>query len=167
MKKDFFSEFMNDLKVELLDEFDRNFERKAFFDQKWEQTKIRNHRGTLMMRSGDLRRGLKASVQRNTIRFFNSKPYAAIHNYGGTITVTPRMKRFFWAMYYNRLKSRNNSGAAIWKSMALKKAGAKIKIPARPFIGHHPQVDRSVQNVFKDLARKMEPEIAKSLKKTR
>lgn len=26
--------------------------------------------------------------------------YAKIHNEGGTITVTPQMKRFWWAKYY-------------------------------------------------------------------
>lgn len=32
---DFLNNVMRDLKVELDDEFDRNFERKAFFDRPW------------------------------------------------------------------------------------------------------------------------------------
>ena len=34
---------LNDLRVELSDEFDRNFQRKAFFDQSWPPRKMRNH----------------------------------------------------------------------------------------------------------------------------
>ena len=36
----------------------------------------------------------------NSITFFTSLPYAAIHNDGGEIVVTKRMKRFFWHKYY-------------------------------------------------------------------
>ena len=43
---------LNDMAVELADEFDRNFERKAFFTEKWASPKINNARGSVMNRSG-------------------------------------------------------------------------------------------------------------------
>lgn len=107
MTKDFFTDFIKDVKTDLMDEFDRNFERKAFFDQNWPREKYPNHTGSLLMRTGGLRRSIKAEIQGNTIRFSSSLPYAGIHNNGGTIVVTEKMKRYFWAMY---LKA---SGAAV------------------------------------------------------
>ncbi|WP_318546328.1 phage virion morphogenesis protein [Flavobacterium columnare] len=80
--------------------FDRNFERKAFFNQKWPTTSMRNRRGSLMMRTGALRRSIRSNVQGSQIVWKSSLPYAAIHNEGGEIIVTEKMKKFFWAMYY-------------------------------------------------------------------
>lgn len=53
--------------------------------------------------------------------------YAQIHNEGGRIKVTPKMKRFFWAQYYKTKK-------AFWKNMALSKK-KYIVIPQRKFLG--------------------------------
>jgi len=157
MKTDFLHNILSDLKVDLMDEFDRNFERKGFFDQPWKDTKFPNRRGSLMMRTGDLRRSLRANVAGQSVRFYSSLPYASIHNEGGTITVITEMIKFFWAMYYKtsgavsktkkgeaRATGRNKAltvEASYWKAMALKKVGSKIKIEQRQFIGPHRQVD--------------------------
>ncbi|MFV0505599.1 MAG: hypothetical protein ACK5L5_02645 [Bacteroidales bacterium] len=53
---------LTDIKIDLHDEFDRNFTRKAFFGKKWRETKNPNHRGSLMNRTGKLRRGLKSKT---------------------------------------------------------------------------------------------------------
>src|SRR5690606_38490895 len=92
--------FIKDIEVDLNDEFDRNFERKAFFDKPWSQTKLSNSRGSLMMRSGNLRNSISSKISDNSITWTSSLPYASIHNEGGEITVTQKMKAFFWAMYY-------------------------------------------------------------------
>ena len=95
----------------------------------------------------------------------NSLIYAQIHNEGGEITVTKRMKGYFWSMYYkrglvgdmygkakgkkNRQKADNlNAEAQFWRNMALKKVGDKIKIPQRQFLGEHPEVNRIVREVI-------------------
>src|ERR1035437_1370089 len=79
--------------------------------------------------------------------------YSEIHNNGGTITVTPQMKKFFWAKFYEfsgniklnkegtaaRLSKSNNIisvKAMFFRRMALMKVGAKIKIPKRQFMGN-------------------------------
>lgn len=181
MKHQVLHNFITDLKVELLDEFDKNFERKAFFDQPWENTKMPNRRGSLMMRSGALRRSIRATSNDNSIRFMSSLPYAEIHNEGGVITVTEKMKRYFWAMYYKtsgaisktskgeaRQTNRNKAmslEASYWKAMALKKVGSKIKVEQRQFIGPHREVDQCVKRVFDRSMKEFEEFIYKTLKK--
>jgi phage gpG-like protein len=150
----FFKNILNDIKVELSEEFDRNFERKAFFDRPWPATKIHNKRGSLMLRSGYLRRSLHATLSSNEIRFTSSAIFAEIQNNGGKIHVTAKMKRFFWAMYYKTSKKGKTGGrvltaeASMWKGMALKPVGSVITIPARTFMGNHPQVDLAIKRVF-------------------
>ncbi|WP_273006296.1 hypothetical protein [Chryseobacterium sp.] len=53
----FHKNILNDVRIELMDEFDRNFQRKAFFDKKWPSTKLINRKGSMMARSNNLRRG--------------------------------------------------------------------------------------------------------------
>ena len=53
-----------------------------------------------MQRSGRLRNSVKAKISGTEVVFSSNMSYANIHNSGGTITVTAKMKRFFWAMYY-------------------------------------------------------------------
>ncbi len=84
-KKDFkevLKETLNDIKVEIKDEFDKNFERKAFFDDKWKPRKNIKAHGSLMIVSARLRRGIKATVINNSVEFTSDTPYAAVHNEG-------------------------------------------------------------------------------------
>lgn len=149
--------------VNLTEEFDRNFQRKAFFDQKWPETKHNYRRGSLMMRTGKLRRSIIRNISGNEISWRSSVPYASIHNEGGEIEVTEKMKKYFWAMYYKAAGaiSKTSSGrvantqrnkklseeAERWKYMALMKVGTKMKIEERRFIGWHPDVDRAIHEV--------------------
>lgn len=70
--------------------------------------------------------------------------YGAIHNEGGTIKVkvTPKMKKFFWAMY-------KKTEVEKWKFLALtKKEEFVIKIPKRQFIGNSETLMTSLDNMF-------------------
>ena len=98
--QNFLNQIITDLKIKLSEEFDRNFERKAFFDKAWPGTRHPNRIGSLLMRTGALRRSMQCKKEGNTLRFTSSEPYAALHNEGGQMVVTPKMKRYFWAMYY-------------------------------------------------------------------
>jgi phage gpG-like protein len=156
---------IQDTKVKLTEEFDRNFETKSFFGAPWSASKAPNHKGTLMMRTGALRKSIRSKVSGTTITWSSSLPYAGIHNEGGEIEVTAKMKRFFWAMYYKsagavsysiKKKAANNTQrnqrlsaeANYWKSLALMKVGAKLKIEKRQFIGDHPQVGVIINHVM-------------------
>lgn len=176
----FTKELIADIKTELMDEFDKNFTRKAFFDKKWEDAKLKNNKGSLMMRTGKLRRSLKAKISGTEIVFSSSVPYASLHNEGGTVTVTHKMKRFFWAMYYktagavaqtkkgeaskSKRSVRLNEEAAQWKALALQKVGKKMHITQRQFIGDHPQIKKSIERVMQEHLKALEKQISDKLK---
>lgn len=94
-----------------------------------------------------------------------SLPYAAIHNDGGTVgpTVTLKMRKFAWAMYYRSLGSKGSKGsksskgsrgkkgatvpaeAERWKALALtRKQKLNITIPKRPFIGDSQELNAAI-----------------------
>jgi phage gpG-like protein len=176
----YFKAIINDLKVELTDEFDRNFERKAFFDKPWPQTKWPVSKGSLMLRSGAGRKSIASKIEGTNIVWRSSLPYMALHNEGGEITVTAQMKRFFWAMYYkasgaisktkggavsaSQRNTRLTNEAGNWKALALMKEGHKMKIPKRQFIGNHPQVDASVKRVIDENMQQLAKELGQHLK---
>lgn len=141
--KDYYKQILQDVATDLTDEFDQNFERKGFFEKKWSATKFHNRRGSLMLRTGALRRSIQHNIAQNSIRWVSSQPYASIHNEGGELTVTAKMKKFFWAMHIKNGKTGPEAEGFKW--MALKKVGSKIKIPERRYIGDHPQVGRSIE----------------------
>lgn len=178
--KTYFKIILNDLKVELSDEFDKNFERKAFFDKKWQQTKWPNNKGSLMMRTGAGRRSIFSKIEGDVIVWRSNLPYMSIQNEGGEITVTAQMKKFFWAMYYKssnaityKVKTRSAANtkrnqklageAAIWKSLALMRIGKKIKIPERRFIGDHPQVKASITRVINGVMQEIDADLKELL----
>ena len=76
--EDFLKNFLSDVKVELHQNFDRNFERKAFFTQRWPSSNIPNRRGSQLMRTGALRRSINSKIQGMNIVFTSSVPYADI-----------------------------------------------------------------------------------------
>ncbi|MBK9292581.1 MAG: phage virion morphogenesis protein [Bacteroidetes bacterium] len=155
-------QILKDLSVGLLDEFDRNFERKAFFDQPWPARRL-NTRGSLLVvrGGGGLRGSLRAQINQNSITFSSHQRHAALHNEGGSIVVTERMKRFFWAMHYrfaSRMRYRKDGKpgkkslslgeqAQYYQNLALMRTGSSINMPRRRFIGPHPQVDNIVRQV--------------------
>ena len=113
---------LQDIKVELGDEFDKNFERQGFFSEKWARRKSpRRPGGPILIDTGNLRRSVQSKVDTTSITFFSDLPYASIHNDGGEIKVT-----------------------------AKRKVGQKIKIPRRRFLGTSPEVERSVREIIEE-----------------
>ncbi len=215
-------ETLKDIRTEALDEFDRNFEREAFFNEKWTRRKfnddksrgllvqtgnlrrsitgritsrdsvviettepyarIHNEGGTitvtrkrgLLVQTGNLRRSITGRItSRDSVVIETTEPYARIHNEGGTITVTRKMKAYFWYRYQtvtggkaadgfsNNLQRKKNGAprnnkrnraltaeAEFYRAMALKKAGSKITIPKRQFIGNHPDLEKLLKEIF-------------------
>lgn len=176
----FWNDLLKDVKTELDDEFDKNFQRKAFFDDLWPKEKYPARKGSLMMRSGDLRNGMRSNIRGDSIHYTNTESYAEIQNEGGKITVTAQMKRYFWARFYkatggmtktksgktsNNKRNRDlNQEAQFWKAMALMKVGSKITIPSRRFIGEHPQVDKAVKSIVDDNVQELNKELITMLK---
>lgn len=141
--KNFYKQILDDVAIELTDEFDQNFQRKAFFDRKWRQTKLINRRGSLMMRTAQLRRSIQMRQGSQSVSWRSSRLDASIHNEGGEITVTAKMKKYFWAMFMR--EGKKGIEAEQFKAMALKKVGSKMTIPQRQFIGDHPEVRKAIE----------------------
>lgn len=158
---------LKDIRIELGDEFDQNFERQGFFSEKWKRRRspIRGD-GHILVASGKLRQSIKSRSDDVSITFFSDLPYAGIHNEGGEIKVTAKMKRFFWHKYYeatgalgrrkngalrqNRRNQKLSEEAEFWKRMALLKEGKAIKLPRRQFLGMAPEVEREVRRIIED-----------------
>lgn len=161
-------QILKDIRVEMSDEFDRNFERQAFFSEAWARRKspIRNEGRAILTDTGQLRRSIQSRTTENSITFYTDLPYAAIHNDGGEIKVTKRMKGYFWHKYYEATSSFGrrkdgslrkdkktraiNDEAEFWKFMALKKEGSTIKIPRRRFLGTSPEVEQAVRKIIEE-----------------
>ena len=162
-----FRSILRDIQVELGDEFDQNFERQAFFSQAWQRRKSPTRPGGhLLVDSGVLRQSIRSEIRESSIVFLADHPAAAIHNEGGEIKVTAKMKGFFWRKYYtatgsfdrkkdgslrqNKKNKQLSSEADFWKAMALMKVGATIKIPQRKFLGASPEVEAAVREIIEE-----------------
>lgn len=161
-------DILRDVKVELSEEFDRNFSRQGFFGEKWARRKSPSARAdrAVLTDTGALRRSIGSRISGNTITFFSDLPYAGIHNEGGEIRVTARMRRFFWAKYYaargsfgyrkngERRRDKRNvqltAEAEFWRAMALKKVGDVVRMPRRQFLGTHPRLEQAVREIIEE-----------------
>jgi phage gpG-like protein len=105
----------------------------------------RNKGRAVLTQSGDLRRSIQVREKTfaRTVIGTSGILYAQIHNEGGEITITPKMRRFFRAMMFKsgagkgkstKLGSAGANEAQYWRNLARHK-GNKLKIPKREFIG--------------------------------
>ncbi|WP_108821062.1 phage virion morphogenesis protein [Dysgonomonas sp. Marseille-P4361] len=141
---DFINNILKDLKVDLTEAFDRNFERKAFFSgAPWKPTKRPVSRGSLLVRSSAMRNSIKSEIKAESLVFSSSKPYTAIHNEGGTINMPPRKQ----ILHFDRKGrfSKNNKRASYGQKANVR--GYSVNIPQRQFIGDAPEVNKIIREV--------------------
>lgn len=165
----FFNNVLKDIQVELGDEFDKNFERKAFFDRPWKPLSPNYNptTGSMLLRTGALRQNLRSRISGTAIIFSNRLPYSGLQNYGGTVrqdfAPTPKMRRWAWANYHELVKSGNVTEAEKYRRMALaKRIKRTFTVPARPFVGDHPRVREIASDIAAEhVAEAIEQEIMK------
>ena len=148
--KDLLHRILSDMRVELTEEFDKNFERKAFFTDKWKKRATPNARGTLLMVTGTLRRSIKSEVRGNGVRFSSAVPYASIHNEGGTGTKPVRAHT-----------RRGKKG----KTHQVKAHTRKFKMPQRQFIGDGKHTQEIIKGVIIDNLKDFNVQLTRVLKK--
>ena len=147
-----------------------NFELGGFVDKtlrRWPKRRAMEaggKRGLLIGRTHRLAHSLRVlSTSPTGFTVGTDVPYAAIHNSGGTIRVTPKMRGYFWAMCKQatgaralrkdgtlRATTKNralNEEAEMWKRMALAKV---LKVPKRQFIGPSQKLDELINQYFID-----------------
>lgn len=166
-KKEVIDRSLEDIKVELDEEFDRNFERKSFFhEKKWPERKFDYGGGSLMQRSGGLRKSIHSRIRNTELAYTSHKPYGRIHNEGGKIKVTRKMKGYFFAKlkeieslysYKKNGEKRNtkrnqtlSEKGEFYRAMALKKVGSIITIPERRFIGNSKTTDKIIREIVRE-----------------
>ncbi len=128
--------------------FKERFLKEAWRDeaeQRWPARSMPEGGGKrgLLVKSGALRRSLTLAVSGASFTISSPLPYAKIHNEGGTLQVTKKMRKFFWAQYYLATKRKRHQEAARWKGLALMRKGT-ITIPKRQFMGLSKFVDAQV-----------------------
>ena len=105
----------------------------------------------ILVKSGTLRRDiniLKESFSNIVIGTSNvTAAYAGIHNDGGKIDITPQMRRFFWAKFYDTKDE-------FWRNMALTR-GNTITIPQREYIGKSRSLNASNKKEIKSTLKEL------------
>ena len=159
------------------DHYQENFRKGGFQNRglrKWPVTRRQTsgiagadgQYGPLLSRRNHLFASIKYVPSDYRVTVSNDLPYAPVHNWGGQAnpTVTPRMRRFAWAMYRNvqggkkkatggkRKPKKGKSApkvetpsAQFWKGMALtKKKKLLVRIPQRQFIGESQELNQRI-----------------------
>ena len=155
------------------DHFQNNFRLHGFINNgltPWRETRRQqsggkgaaSQYGPLLSSRNHLFASIKYTPGDARVVVANDLLYAPIHNWGGTThpTVTDKMRRFAWAMFYkeagkkrtdgkagNRYKTpmTENPRASRWKALALtKKTKLTVRIPQRQFIGESRDLNEKI-----------------------
>lgn len=141
---------LQDMQVGLSDEFDKNFERKAFFTEKWAARRYQNPKGSLLMVTGTMRRSIKGEIEGHGVRFTSSVPYASVHNEGGTVTQSVRAHQ----------RHSKKTG----KSYQVRAHQRHVTMPKRQFVGDGPRTREIINEIFDDHAGRIAKAIASQIK---
>ena len=142
---------LKDIEVELADEFDKNFERKGFFADRWEPRHYQNPKGSLLMVTGRLRRSIKSHIEQDGVRFTSDTPYAGVHNEGGTVN--------------QNVRAHNRRNKKTGKTHQVRAHQRRLTMPKRQFVGDGPDtqriikecIDRNLEQFAKDLSNRLNP----------
>ena len=129
------ADILEDMRVELSDEFDRNFERKGFFSDKWKPRAHDYPRGSHLMVTGAMRRSTQGEVSGNGVRFTSSAPYPSLHNEGGT------------GFKQVKAHTRRSKKGKIYTVRAHQR---RFNMPQRQFIGDGPDTQRIIRTGIDD-----------------
>lgn len=136
--------------IEAVKQFKKNFQEEGFVDKsvsKWAARKTKRSGSTnsqkVLSKSGELADSIDYRTGTDGVTIFTDKPYAEIHNEGGEISVTPQMKKYFWAMHKQAKDAGDLDLADQYKGMAL---ATKIVMPKRQFIGESEALNNNIIN---------------------
>lgn len=143
-----------------------NFRQSGFVDHglhPWQPAKRQNGGAgtysryrTLLSSRNHLFSSINYTPANASVTVYNNVPYAAAHNDGATVNirVTPKMRRFAWAKFYEasgkrkntkKTRRRTNPRAQFWRNLALtKKTTLTVRIPKRQFIGPSYELNRKI-----------------------
>jgi phage gpG-like protein len=133
--------------VQAVNFFKRNFELQGFVDnglEKWKPlTNPKDKSRKILRKKGVLKNSIKkikAERDKIVIGVPADVKYASLQNYGGKITITPKMRRFFWAMF---IKTKEE----YYKGLALT-SKKHLDVPARKFIGNSQGLVKNIDRMI-------------------
>ena len=150
------------MRSEAIDHYRAGFRLGGFTDtslEKWDTTRRQTvpFNGALgkytplNSRSGDLMHSIDGRTEEGAVVMFSTSPHAKYHNEGADATVTPRMRRYFWAMHAEAKKrhGKDNPETLFWRNMALTRK-SKIRIPKRQFMGASDELMKRIYNAIEN-----------------
>ncbi len=141
--------------VEAVNHFKNTFQEEGFDGEKWPARRgaVRLQKKILTGQGGGDHLGdsIDYRVEGEMVIIYTDKIYGQIHNEGGEITVTPKMKRFFWAKSMEAREAGETDIANQYKYMAL---SSKITIKQRKFMGASDLLNgKIIAKIVRDLTR--------------
>lgn len=141
--------------IEATKHFKKNFYDEGFDGKKWKSRKSKRMGSTnsqkILSMTGELAESITYRIDGNTVIIYSDKKYAKLHNEGGKITVTEKMKKFFWFKSKQAKDAGDDEVASMFKAMALSK---EINIEQRKFMGESKELITVITNkINKDLKR--------------
>ena len=144
-----------------VDHYHENFQKGGFVDENlepWIPSKrigkgkdAGSQYGTLLSARKELYNSITDTPAENSVKISSDKPYSRIHNEGGQISqnvnITPKMRRFAWAMHYKENPDSKEAFSA-WKGLAITKKqtiSRTFTIPKRKFMGRSIALNRKIQ----------------------
>jgi phage gpG-like protein len=132
---DLIKNILSDMKVELTEIFDRNFEEKGFFGDLWKPRK-KEGKGTLLVVTSKMRRSIRAAIAGRKLIYTSAVPYTALHNEGGKFAQNVRA--------HERRNRRTGNKHAVRAHARL------VNMVKRQFIGDHPRVRLAIGEIVND-----------------
>jgi len=133
---------------------------------KWKKKLFNDGRSILTGKSGALLRRTTSKIIPAEMKVVvgNTLPYGKIHNEGGKIKVSGKMRKFFWAKHYENGSYQTNAkgkrvfvpneAGKIWRNMALMKKGF-IEIPKREYLmipaSDFPRITNNLQKIINNI----------------
>lgn len=131
-----YDKILRDARVKLTSMFDNNFREQGFFGKKWAATKASKlnkagRRGSILIVTGAMRRSIRSYIRGNAVGFSSHLPYTALHNEGGSFSVTVRR--------HTRTRKGNTH--------EVRRHNRTMKMPQRQFIGDHEKVRQALGDI--------------------
>lgn len=147
---DLIQNILSDMKVELAEMFDRNFERKGFFGSKWKSRKDKNAKGSLLHVTGKMRRSIRPAIRGKGVHFSSALPYTSLHNEGGK--------------FPQHVRAHTRTNRRTGKTYAVRSHTREMIMPQRQFIGDHPEVQKAVKQIVTENVTAFFDNLAKELR---
>lgn len=128
-----------------------NFKKESFEDNKWPARKDKNNNRKLLIKSGTLRRSISILSQgQSRVTVGSTLPYAAVHNYGGTINRAARSETFTRNRHKRGVKKGLFRRGTVQQQQGFTFKAYSYSMPKRQFLGATPKLKQHLENVIRE-----------------